>query len=50
MPFLKDFQDRLDNQYRMTIEALNDKGVQPVKLRTELRGLKIEGPTRVYVR
>jgi hypothetical protein len=50
MPFLKDFQDRLDNQYRMTIEALNDEGVQPVKLRTELRGLKIEGPTRVYVR
>jgi hypothetical protein len=50
MPFLKDLQDRLDNQYRMTIEALNDKGVQPVKLRTELPGLKIEGPTRVYVR
>jgi hypothetical protein len=49
-PFLKDFQDRLDNQYRVTIEALNDKGVQPVKLRTELRGLKVENPTRVYVR
>jgi hypothetical protein len=49
-PFLKDFQDRLNNQYRVTIEALNDKGVQPVKLRTELRGLKIEGPTQVYVR
>jgi len=49
-PFLKDFQDRLDNQYRVTIEALNEKGVQPVKLRTELRGLKIEGPTQVYVR
>ena len=49
-PFSKDFQDRLNNQYRVTIEALNDKGVQPVKLRTELRGLKIEGPTQVYVR
>jgi hypothetical protein len=49
-PFLKDFQDRLDNQYRVTIEALNDKGVQPVKLRTELRGVKIDNPTRVYVR
>ena len=49
-PFLKDFQDRLDNQYRVTIEALNDKGVQPVKLRSELRGLKIEGPTHIYMR
>jgi hypothetical protein len=49
-PFLKDFQGRLDNQYRVTIEAWKDKGVQPVKLRTELRGLKIEGSTRVYVR
>jgi hypothetical protein len=49
-PFLKDFQDRLDNQYRVTMEALNDKGVQPVMLRTELRGAKIEGPTKVYVR
>jgi hypothetical protein len=51
-PFLKDFKDRLDNQYRVTIEALklNEKGVQPVKLRSELRGLKIEAPTHVYVR
>jgi hypothetical protein len=49
-PFLKDFRDRLDNQYRVTIEGWNDKGVQPVKLRTELRGLKIEGPTRIYLR
>jgi hypothetical protein len=49
-PFLSDFQDRLDNQYQVTIEALNKKGVQLVKLRTELPGLKIEGPTHVYVR
>jgi hypothetical protein len=49
-PFLKDFRDRLDNQYRVTIEAWNQKGVQPVKLRTELQGLKIEGPTHIYVR
>jgi len=34
----------------VTIDELNDKGVQPVKLRSELRGLKIEGPTHVYVR
>src|SRR5580700_7367313 len=30
-PFLKDFQDRLDNQYQVTIEALRQKGVRPVK-------------------
>jgi hypothetical protein len=49
-PFLSDFQDRLQNQYRVTFEASHDKGVQPAKVRTELPGLKIEGPTRIYVR
>jgi hypothetical protein len=49
-PFLSDLQDRLENQYLLTIEGLNDKGVQPVKVRTELPGLKIESPTHVYVR
>jgi len=50
LPFLNDFQDRLENQYKVTIEALNEKGVQPVKLRTESHGLKIQGPTHIYVR
>ena len=49
-PFLTDFQDRLENQYRVTIEAMKEKGVQSVKLRTELPGLKVEGPTHIYVR
>ncbi len=48
-PFLKDFQDRLANQYKVTFTALNKKGIQPVKLRTELPGLKIQGPTHIYV-
>ena len=48
-PFLKDFQDRLDNQYQVTISAAPKKGVQPVKLRTELPGLKIQSPTHIYV-
>jgi hypothetical protein len=48
-PFLGDFQDRLDHQYRVTIQALNEKGVQHVKLRTELPNVKIEGPTQIYV-
>jgi hypothetical protein len=49
-PFLSDFQDRLANQYLATIQLFNEKGVQSVKLRTELPGLKIQGPTRIYVR
>jgi hypothetical protein len=49
-PFLKDLTERFENQYKVTIEAWNEKGVQPVKLRTDLRGLKIEAPTRIYVR
>jgi hypothetical protein len=49
-PFLSDFQHRLDNQYQVTIEVLNKNGDQPVKLRTEVPGLKIETPTHIYVR
>jgi hypothetical protein len=49
-PFLNDFQARLANQYQVTLEVLNEKGVQPVKLRTELPGLKIQSPTHIYVR
>jgi hypothetical protein len=48
--FLKDFEDRLANQYLVTIEDATEKGVQPVKVRTELPGIKIEAPTHVYVR
>ena len=49
-PFLNDFKSRLENQYRVTIEPLSEKGVQPVKLRTEAPGLKIQAPTRIYMR
>jgi hypothetical protein len=49
-PFLSDFRDRLDHQYRVTFDALNKRGLEPVKLRTGLLGVKIEGPSRVYVR
>jgi hypothetical protein len=48
-PFLKDFQDRLNNQYRVTFGPLSDKGVQQVKLRVELPGVKVQAPTHVYV-
>jgi hypothetical protein len=49
-PFLSDFQDRLDNQYLVTIALPNGKGVQPVKVGAELPGLKIQAPTRIYLR
>jgi hypothetical protein len=49
-PFLKDFHDRLENQYAVTFEALGKHGMQPVKLLTELPGLQIQCPSRVYVR
>ncbi len=49
-PFLNDFEDRLDHQYRLTIAASAPKGVQPVKVHTELPGLKIDAPSYIYVR
>lgn len=48
-PFLNDFKDRLANQYQVTIAALSKKGVQSVKLRTEMPGVKVQGPTHIYV-
>ncbi len=48
-PFLKDFEGRLENQYRVTITA-NAKGVEGVKVMTEVPGVKVEAPTRVYVK
>jgi len=47
-PFLNDLQNRLDNQYEVTIAA-NEKGFQAVKVRTEVPGVKIDGPRHVFV-
>jgi hypothetical protein len=48
-PFLNDFETRLANQYQVTIRALDERGYQPIKIRTEIPGLKVEGPTQIYV-
>jgi hypothetical protein len=48
-PFLNDLQNRLDRQYQVTVEAFGKKGVQPVQVRSELRGMKMQGPTRIYL-
>ena len=48
-PFLNDLRNRLDHQYELTINAFNGHGVRPLKVRSEISGVKIQGPTRVYV-
>lgn len=48
-PFLSNLQERLQNQYRVTI-APSGAGLQPVKYRTEVPGVKVEGPSQVFVR
>jgi hypothetical protein len=48
-PFLNDLMERLGNQYEVTFSGLNEHGMQPVKLRTEVPGLQIEFPARVFV-
>jgi hypothetical protein len=49
-PFLNDFKNRLQNQYQVTLDVMNGKGELPVKLRTEVPGVKIEAPTHIYAR
>lgn len=48
-PFLNDLSERLDNQYRITLQATGPKGVQSVNMRGALPSLKIEGPKRIYI-
>ncbi|HUP02707.1 MAG TPA: hypothetical protein VMU19_01880 [Bryobacteraceae bacterium] len=48
-PYLSDFSLRLANQYRVTFQAANRQGFQPVTLKTELPHVKIAAPARVYV-
>jgi hypothetical protein len=48
-PYLDDLRDRLDHQYQVILGAVNEKGIRPVKLRTESPGLKIAAPTRIFV-
>jgi hypothetical protein len=49
-PYLEDLHQRLANQYRITFEPRNDAGAQPVRVQTELVGLGITAPTRIYAR
>ena len=49
-PYLEDLEQRLANQYRITFEPKNDAGAQAVMVQTEMAGLNIIAPTRVYAR
>lgn len=48
-PFLSDFADRLENQYRLTLALSGGKGLHELKVHTTLAGIKISAPTRAYV-
>lgn len=49
-PHLEDLEKRLANQYRIIFEPRNDAGAQAVTVKTEMSGIKIIAPTRVYAR
>jgi hypothetical protein len=40
----------LNNQYRVRFEAKKDSGLQPVKFQTEVPGVKILAPQKVFVK
>jgi hypothetical protein len=48
-PFLNDLRDRLEHQYQVTFGAVNEKGFVSAKLHTESKGVKVVGPTLVFV-
>lgn len=49
-PYLSELTDRLNNQYRVTFEAKKDSGLQSVRFQTEVPGVKIIGPQKVFVK
>ena len=48
-PFLIDLGNRFEHQYRVTLGASNEKGLEALKYRTEVQGVKVEGPSRIYL-
>ncbi len=48
-PFLADFQNRLGHQYELTVQTYAGHGLQPVEIRSHVRGFRLQGPTRVYL-
>lgn len=48
-PYLNQFMNRLNRQYRVTFEANANAGLQRVAFRSELPGVKVTGPTEVLI-
>jgi hypothetical protein len=48
-PFLHNLQAQLSHQYQLTLETFSSKGMQHLQVRSELGGVKIQAPTRIYV-
>jgi hypothetical protein len=49
-PYLKQFEQRLNRQYRVTFIANRNAGLQRVNFRSEIPGIKISGPEEVVVK
>lgn len=48
-PFLRNLRERFDNQYEVTAASVHGKGLQPVKLHSTLRDVKITAATRIFL-
>jgi hypothetical protein len=48
-PYLNQFMNRLNQQYRVTFEANANPGLQRVAFRSELPGVKVTGPSEVLI-
>jgi hypothetical protein len=49
-PYLNQFAQRLNRQYRVAFVARPVSGLQPVTFRSEIAGVKVAGPTAVLVK
>ncbi len=53
IPYLDDFKQQLNNQYRIVFESTNDgtkAALEDVRVKTELAGVKLTSAAKVYVR
>jgi VWFA-related protein len=53
LPYLDDFRQQLNNQYRVVFESPNEgakAALEDVRMKTELAGVKLTSPAKVYVR
>jgi hypothetical protein len=48
-PYLEEFSRALQNQYKVTFVAKDNLGALPLKLRTEVPGVKLTGPKTTYI-